>query len=93
MTQKWVATYGDPLDQYNDYRRTGYPVLANPLGSSPEYQLNNNDGFPLNDAETTVSGGADAYQKSFFWPQDELNTNKNAPVQKDATTYKIFWDN
>lgn len=93
MTQKWVATFGDPLDQYNDYRRTGYPVLANPLGASPEYQLNNNDGFPLNDAETTVSGGADAYQKSFFWPQEELNSNKNAPVQKDATTYKIFWDN
>lgn len=93
MTQKWVATFGDPLDQYNDYRRTGYPVLANPLGASPEYQLDNNDAFPLNDSETTLSGGANSFQQSFYWPQEELNTNQNAPVQKDPTTYKIFWDN
>lgn len=93
MTQKWVATFGDPMDQYNDYRRTGYPVLANPLGASPEYQLNNNDGFPLNDAETTLNGGANAFQQSFYWPQEELNSNQNAPVQKNPTTYKIFWDN
>jgi Starch-binding associating with outer membrane len=90
MTQKWVATYGDPLDQYNDYRRTGYPVLANPLGSSPEYQLDNANGFPLNDAQTILNS---AYQISFFWPQQELNSNSNAPSQKNATTYKIFWDN
>lgn len=93
MTQKWVATFGDPLDQYNDYRRTGYPVLANPLGASPEYQLNNGDGFPLNDSETTLNGGANAFQLSFYWPQDELNVNQNAPAQKNPTTYKIFWDN
>lgn len=93
MTQKWVATFGDPMDQYNDYRRTGYPVLANPLSTTPEYQLNNGDDFPLNDAETTLNGGANAFQQSFYWPQEELNTNKNAPVQKDPTTYKIFWDN
>lgn len=93
MTQKWVATFGDPLDQYNDYRRTGYPVLANPLGASPEYQLNNDDGFPLNDAQTTLNGGANSYQLSFFWPQEELNSNLNAPAQKNPTTYKIFWDN
>jgi len=27
MTQKWVATFGSSLDQYTDYRRTGYPVI------------------------------------------------------------------
>lgn len=90
MTQKWVATFGDPLDQYNDYRRTGYPVLANPNGSSPEYQLNNADGFPLVDSQTVLLG---SYQVSLFWPQSELNANTNAPKQKDPTTYKIFWDN
>ena len=90
MTQKWVATFGDPLDQYNDYRRTGYPVLANPNGPSPEYRLNNADGFPLIDSQTVLLG---AYQISLFWPQSELNANTNAPRQKDPTTYKIFWDN
>ncbi|MCK0144656.1 SusD/RagB family nutrient-binding outer membrane lipoprotein [Arenibacter sp. F26102] len=90
MTQKWVSTFGDPFDQYNDYRRTGYPILADPNGPSPEYQLDNGDAWPLIDSETTLTR---PYQVSLFWPQAELNVNENAPAQKDATTYKIFWDN
>lgn len=90
MTQKWVATYGDPMDQYNDYRRTGYPVLANPNGPSPEYQLDNADGWPLNDALTVLNNN---FQHSFFWPQPEINLNQNAPAQKDPTAYKVFWAN
>lgn len=89
MTQKWVGTCGDPMDQYTDYRRTGFPVLANPLGTSPEYQLNNGDAWPLDDSQTVQNN---PFQVSFFWPQSELNSNQNAPAQKDATTYKIFWD-
>ncbi|WP_232285879.1 SusD/RagB family nutrient-binding outer membrane lipoprotein [Aquimarina agarilytica] len=91
MTQKWVATFADPIDQYNDLRRTGYPVIANPLSSTQEYQLDNGDGFPLRDSDTTLNG---SFQLSFFWPQSELNSNRNSPtVQKNATEYKIFWDN
>ncbi|PIF00763.1 MAG: SusD/RagB family nutrient-binding outer membrane lipoprotein [Maribacter sp.] len=90
MTQKWVSTFGDPFDQYNDYRRTGFPILADPLGTSPEYQLDNGDEWPLVDSETTLTR---PYQVSLFWPQAELNVNENAPDQKDATSYKIFWDN
>lgn len=89
MTQKWVSTFGDPFDQYNDYRRTGYPVLADPEGASPEYQLNNGDAWPLDDSETELNRD---YQISLFWPQAELNVNSNSPAQKDATTYSIFWD-
>ncbi|WP_255580254.1 SusD/RagB family nutrient-binding outer membrane lipoprotein [Flavobacterium sp. UMI-01] len=89
MTQKWVATYGDPLDQYNDYRRTGFPILANPNSTTPEYQLNNEDNFPLIDSQTVLNS---PYQVSFFWPESELNVNRNAPQQKNPTTYKIFWD-
>lgn len=90
MTQKWVATFGDPMDQYTDYRRTGYPILANPNSTSPEYQLNNGDGFPIEDSETVLKN---QYQLSLYWPLSELNLNKNAPAQKNPTTYKIFWDN
>jgi hypothetical protein len=89
MTQKWVATYGDPLDQYNDYRRTGFPILANPNSTTKEYQLDNADGFPLIDSQTVLNS---PYQLSFYWPQNELNVNKNAPIQKNPATYKIFWD-
>lgn len=88
MTQKWVATFGDPMDQYTDYRRTGFPVLANPLSTTKEYQLDNQDGFPLNDSQTVLNN---PFQQSFFWPQDELNSNSNAPDQKNPGTYKIFW--
>lgn len=90
MTQKWVATFGDPADQYNDYRRTGFPIFANPNSTTQEYQLDNGDAFPLNDSETVLNT---AYPLSIFWPQSELNVNKNAPVQKTPGTYKIFWDN
>ncbi len=27
ITQKWIASYGYGIDSYNDYRRTGYPIL------------------------------------------------------------------
>jgi hypothetical protein len=90
MTQKWVGTFGDSFDQFNDYRRTGYPVLADPNGASPEYQLNNNDGFPLLDSQTTLTNPV---QLSFFWPQSEINLNQNAPGQKSPESYSIFWDN
>nr|WP_299070694.1 SusD/RagB family nutrient-binding outer membrane lipoprotein [uncultured Allomuricauda sp.] len=91
MTQKWVATFADPMDQYTDYRRTGYPILADPSGSqNPEYQLDNGDGFPLLDNLTVLNN---PFQLSFFWPQPELNLNQNAPAQKDPGTYSIFWDN
>lgn len=90
MTQKWVGTFGDPMDQYTDYRRTGFPVLANPLGSSPEYQLNNGDAFPLIDSQTVQNN---PFQVSLYWPQAELNSNSKAPAQKNTSTYKIFWAN
>jgi hypothetical protein len=90
MTQKWIATFGDPFDQYNDYRRTGYPVLANPNGSAKEYQLDNGDDYPILDSETVLNN---EFQRSFFYPQTELNANLNAPSQKNPATYKIFWDN
>jgi len=30
LTQKWIASFGNPLEQYSDYRRTGYPVPFDP---------------------------------------------------------------
>lgn len=90
MTQKWVATFGDPMDQYTDYRRTGFPIWANPNSNLKEYQLNNGDAYPLDDSETILNT---LYPLSLFWPQTELNVNKNAPAQKNPGTYKIFWDN
>ena len=30
MTQKWIASFGYSVDQYTDYRRTGFPRLYDP---------------------------------------------------------------
>lgn len=30
MTQKWIASFGHSVDQYTDYRRTGFPRLYDP---------------------------------------------------------------
>jgi hypothetical protein len=48
------------------------------------------DGFPLIDSQTVLNN---SYQHTFFWPQSELDLNQNAPMQKDPTSYKVFWDN
>jgi hypothetical protein len=95
MTQKWIASFGKFTDQYNDIRRTGYPILADPNGTN-EYQIaagqnsENSQGDPLLDSETTL--GRD-YPISIYWPANEINTNSNAPDQKQQSTYSIFWDN
>lgn len=39
MTQKWISSFGSAIDQYTDYRRTGFPVMADP----------SMDGNPLTD--------------------------------------------
>jgi hypothetical protein len=33
ITQKYIAWIGNGIEAYNDYRRTGYPVLALPLNA------------------------------------------------------------
>lgn len=89
ITQKWVSTFGDPVDQYADLRRTGYPIIPKPNASGNEYQLDMGD-FPLNPNFTVQNN---EFPKSLFWPQNELNLNQNAPAQKTPANYTIFWDN
>jgi hypothetical protein len=98
MTQKWIASFGSHVDQYTDYRRTGYPVLFDP---------NNNTHAPGGMFQPPIAGNPTlsvdqpkvpvqltrAYPLSLPWSQDELQTNTNAPAQKQPSSYKVFWDN
>ena len=34
MEDKWITSFGNALEAYNDYRRTGFPVLPDPLTAS-----------------------------------------------------------
>ncbi len=58
--------------------------------SNPEYQLDNGDGWPLDDGFTVQNNN---FQTTFFETQAEFDLNQNEPGQKDAKTFKLSWDN
>jgi len=95
MTQKWLSSVGSSVDQYTDYRRTGYPVLFDPNnaamapGGFVQPPVNGNP-FVKPQAKVPVQLSV-TYPLSLPWPQGELELNKNAPAQKTPATYKIFW--
>lgn len=96
MTQKWLSSIGSAVDQYTDYRRTGYPVMFDPNNTSmaPGGQVQ-----PPVDGNQTIEGPQPKvevslsvpYPASLYWPQSELNLNGKAPQQKVQATYKVFW--
>ena len=95
MTQKWLASVGSSVDQYTDYRRTGYPVLFNPSnpsmapGGRVQPPVNGNPfAVPQESVPVVLSVG---YPQSLLWSQNELDLNSGAPDQKQPDTYKIFW--
>lgn len=96
MTEKWISAFGgDYPDMYTDYRRTGFPILFDPgnaqmaPGGMVQPPI---DGNPFVDpqAAVKVSIGRN-YPVSLPWSADELDANKNAPAQKDPSTFKVFW--
>lgn len=98
MTQKWISSFGSSVDQYTDYRRTGFPILFDPKdatmapGGRVQPPIN---GDPVNPgAQKSVPVQlSKTYPFSLPWFQDELERNKNAPAQKNpqATSSKVFW--
>jgi hypothetical protein len=96
MTEKWIQSFGNAVDAYTDYRRTGFPVFWDP--SNPAMAPGGNaqppvNGDPLQAAQKAVPVLISRqYPQSLPWPTTELETNVNAPVtQKDPATYKVFW--
>jgi hypothetical protein len=95
MTQKWLASVGSSIDQYTDYRRTGYPVLFDPRntamapGGRVQPPVNGNP-FVVPQGSVPVVLSVN-YPLSLPWSQNELDLNSSAPDQKQPDTYKIFW--
>lgn len=96
MTQKWLSSVGSSVDQYNDYRRTGYPVIFDP--SNPAMAPGGRVQPPING--DPVNPGAQKsvpvqlsrqFAVSLPWDQTEIESNPNAPGQKNPGTYKVFW--
>lgn len=97
MTEKWLSSVGSSVDQYTDYRRTGFPVLFDPNnpamapGGRVQPPVNGDPvGFPGAQRSVPVSNSR-PFPLSLPWSQLELETNPNAPAQKTPSSYKVFW--
>ena len=95
MTQKWLSSVGGNVDQYTDYRRTGYPILFDPRdpvmapGGRAQPPINGN---PLVNPQASVPVALSKnFAESLPWSQTEKDLNSNAPAQKVPENYKIFW--
>jgi hypothetical protein len=90
MTQKWLSNVGSTVDQFTDYRRTGHPLFFDPKNSemAPGGVVKSN--APNSNIAIAVQLN-NPYPASIPWPTNELERNRNAPAQKNASTYKVFW--
>jgi len=96
MTQKWIQSFGSNVDQWTDYRRTGYPVVFDPRNTTqaPGGFVTSPEGPNLGDPATQIPvQRVNEIPLSLPWGQDDLSLNPNAPAQKNAATFKVFWDN
>ncbi len=95
MTQKWISSFGSYIDQYTDYRRTGYPVLFDPNKTGSVTPPIGGDLSRASGSDPVVNVSCPrGYPRSLPWSiSNELDVNKNAPKEKtDLTTPFVFWD-
>lgn len=92
MTQKWIANFFNPIDSYNDYRRTGYPVMFDPAkttipgsGVNPLVAERSPAEVPLMEFRS--------YPRSLYYPTNtETELNPNLAQKTDVSTPFVFWD-
>lgn len=85
MTEKWINRIENPIDNYTDYRRTKYPVLFAP---SPEGTVTSVTGP---DGKIIPVSNDRKYPWSLPFSTVEIGLNANAPPQKVAENFKVFW--
>jgi hypothetical protein len=78
MGQFQVANYGNPIESYNNLRRTKYPYVPPANNNVAAMAI-----IPVN-----------RFPRRLPLPQDEVNTNNNAPrpADLDWRTSPVFWD-
>ena len=86
MTEKWINRIENPVDNYTDYRRTGYPVLFAP---APAGTVTSSVTGP--DGKVTPVQSDRPYPLSLPFNTNEIALNSNAPPQKVPENYKVFW--
>ena len=96
MTEKWITSWGSSVDQYTDYRRTGYPVLFDPRntamapGGFVQPPVAGNPS--VNPQQKAQVARLNEFPLSLPYPQSELELNSSAPPQKPLPiVIKPFW--
>lgn len=93
ITQKWIANFYNPIESYNDIRRTGYPVLfkgdADNKGWTPYAQTKEATptltSFDLN---TLLS-----FPRVMYYPTSETTLNPNiSNAGRVVSDKNVFWD-
>jgi hypothetical protein len=85
MTEKWINRIENPVDNYTDYRRTGYPVLFSPAPVGTVTSVTDPSG------KVTPVSNDRLYPWSLPFSTTEIALNSNAPPQKVPENYKVFW--
>lgn len=93
MTQKWVANFYNPVEAYNDIRRTGYPLIFKGDDSNMAYT-------PYTQTVEAQQGLTPfnlvsllAFPRIMWYPQDETTVNPNITNNGRVVSNKaVFWD-
>lgn len=94
MTQKWIANYFNPLEAYNDIRRTGYPKLFkgndDHKAVSPYTQTTEPAPGPVQFEVGTIL----EYPRILWYPSCEVEVNPNFTNEgRILKNYNnVFWD-
>ena len=93
MTQKWIANFYNPVEAYNDIRRTGYPVLfkgdAENLAWSPYAQ----EGEATPGLVSFELVNLLDFPRILYYPQSETTVNPNITNKGRIVSSKnVFWD-
>lgn len=97
MTQKWIANFYNPVEAYNDIRRTGYPVL---FTSNAERKAVSPFDHTVAATDKTAEGGVELqtvkindYPRVLWYPQGECDVNPNITNKnRNVTVSNVFWD-
>lgn len=78
ITQKYIALFMENSESYNDWRRTGYPIIT-----EADWSACMNFG----------SGIHHSAPNRFPYPAIAIQRNVNTPANVDSWTAKVWWDN
>ncbi len=93
MTEKWIANFYNPVEAYNDIRRTGYPVLfkgdENDMAWTPYKQtVSAEEGLTSYNLVKILD-----YPRILWYPNNETTTNPNLSNGGRVVSEKtVFWD-